>query len=152
MHKQYKKFLSWNDVEVLCRLLKQQISNEHFDKIVGITRGGAVPGVILSHMLGVKLYTIGLKTYDGENQTDKIEIYGLDPIFYINCKNSRILIVDDICDSGNSISILKDLVSRCTTIAPKFATLHLKAASSVTPDYYAQLTNDYIVYPWENVK
>jgi len=143
--------LTWSETDTLCNILYTKIkeSGESFDKIIGIVRGGAIPGVILSHRLGINLYTIGLKTYDDKVQSDKIEIYGLDPVFYVNCKNSHILIVDDICDSGQSIEILKDLFGRCTTVAPKFATLHRKERASVCPDFYADTTDKYIVYPWE---
>lgn len=147
-----RRYISWEDTHSLCNSIHQQITKqgEKFDKIVGIVRGGAIPGVILSHLLGVNLYTIGLKTYDGDQQTDKITVYGLDPVFYVNCRNKRILIVDDICDSGQSITILKDIFDRCTTIPPKFATLHYKPTAQIVPDYWAELTKDYIVYPWEN--
>lgn len=141
----------WDEITKHCNSICSQIKDEKFDKIIGVTRGGAIPGVILSHKLGINLYTIGLKTYEGETQTDKIEIYGLDPVFYVNCKNKRILIVDDICDSGQSILILKDLFSRCTTVPPKFATLYYKPAAKIVPDYYAIRTENYIVFPWENI-
>lgn len=148
-----KHFASWTEVTDCCDNIHRQIQNEQFDKIVGIARGGAIPGVILSHKLGIPVYTIGLKTYEDEKQTDHIEVYGLDPVFYLNCKNKRILIVDDICDSGQSILILKELFSRCTTIPPKFATLYYKPLSSqVKPDFYAQDTARYIVFPWEKEK
>lgn len=144
-----KQYLTWDDVQQLCYDLYTKLQYQQYDKIIGITRGGAIPGVILSHLMGIKLYTIGLKTYNEEVQSDKVEIYGLDPVFYVNCKNKRILIVDDICDSGQSIVILKDLFSRCTTIPPQFATLHYKPTACIIPDYFAQETTKYIVYPWE---
>lgn len=144
-----KEFVSWEQINDCCNDICNKLKDEHFDKIIGITRGGAIPGVLLSHKLSINLYTIGLKTYDNDVQTDKIEVYGLDPVFYVNCKNKKILIVDDICDSGQSINILKDLFSRCTTVPPKFATLYYKPTASVVPDFYAKTTENYIVFPWE---
>ena len=69
-----KEFVTWEQIVECCNNICNQIKGDHFDKIIGITRGGAIPGVLLSHKLGINLYTIGLKTYDGETQTDKIEI------------------------------------------------------------------------------
>lgn len=144
-----REYINWDKILECCDNIYQQVKEEKFDKIVGIVRGGAIPGVVLSHKMGINLYTIGLKTYEGETQSDKIEIYGLDPVFYVNCKNKRILIIDDICDSGQSINILKDLFDRCTTITPKFATLFYKPTALTVPDFYAETTSKYIVFPWE---
>ena len=50
------------------------------------------------------------------------------------------LIVDDICDSGQTLS----------KYTQDTAVLHLKPHSKVTPTYYVKKTKDWIVYPWED--
>lgn len=148
-----KEHVQWDRINSYIDTLYQQIidSGETYDKIVGIMRGGAIPAVMLSHKMKIRAYMVGIKTYDDDKQTNDIEIYGLDPVFYVNCENKRILIVDDICDSGQSISILKRLFNRMTTIPPKFATIHLKPGAQEVPDFYACETSNYIVYPWETI-
>ena len=75
-----KRYLSWKDVEDLIDILHSNIieSNFKFDKIYGISRGGLIPAVLLSHKMGVPLTN------------------------YAYTKNT--LIVDDICDSGKTLT------------------------------------------------
>lgn len=51
---------SWQDVEKAVQDIAMQMykSNWRPDYIVGITRGGLVPSVMLSHMTGVPLHTL----------------------------------------------------------------------------------------------
>lgn len=141
--------ITWSEVENLCTSLHNQINSNEIDWIVGISRGGLVPAVILSHKMDKPLYTIGLSSYKKDVKVGgDFHVYGLDPAFYVNCRKKRILIVDEVCDSGETIVALKDLFARCTTIPPKFATLHYKPTAIVVPDFYALETSDWINYPW----
>ena len=69
------------------------------DYIVGLTRGGLVPGVLLSHLLGVPMHTLKVQLRDGEEDTE------------MNCwmpedvvKATNVLIVDDINDTGDTLA------------------------------------------------
>ena len=80
-----KRYISWEEVETLVNILHDNIleSDEDFDTIYGLPRGGLIPAVMLSHKTGIP-YKLG---------------YGTD---YGNA-----LVVDDICDSGKTLQPLK---------------------------------------------
>ena len=124
-----KIFLSWEDIEKLVDKLAKQINK--MDKkplyIYGIPRGGAIPAVWLSHKTGIDYY-----------QLNSAQISRTADL-------SHILIVDDICDSGETIKKLKNNFPKCQT-----ATLYYKETAINKPDIYGQsIEEEWLVFPWE---
>jgi hypoxanthine phosphoribosyltransferase len=128
-----KIYLSWKDIEDAIMSLAHQIknSNETVEAITGIPRGGLIPAVLLSHKLGLPFYPI------------------FDTRLYVDSHNDfsdyeNILVVDDICDSGET---LKEHHQFFTT-----ATIHYKQSAIIKPDFYYSLANEntWYYYPWEN--
>ena len=119
-----KVYLSWDDINTAIDSLAYQIknSNESIEAITGLPRGGLIPAVLLSHKLGLPYVGI----------IDDCEEY------------ENILVVDDICDSGET---LKQYHQFFTT-----ATIHYKQSAIIEPNFYYSLTSEdkWIVYPWEN--
>ena len=79
-----KFYVTWEEVEELVNLLAKQIAQSGYqiEYIFGLQRGGLIPAVILSHKLGIPM------TQDPTRQ--------------------NILIVDDICDSGETFISMYD--------------------------------------------
>ena len=111
-----KVFVYWDDISVLVDELCSTIisSGVQIKSITGIERGGLIPAVMISHKLNIP---------------------------YVTKINKDTLVVDDICDSGET---LKNMVAGYT------ATLHYKKTASFTPDFYSkEVGEEWIVYPWE---
>jgi hypoxanthine phosphoribosyltransferase len=111
-----KVFMYWDDISILVEELCNTIamSGVQIKSITGIERGGLIPAVMISHKLNIP---------------------------YVTKINKDTLVVDDICDSGET---LKNIVAGYT------ATLHYKKTASFTPDFYSKEVGDeWIVYPWE---
>ncbi len=94
----HERFLG--EVETIARLVEA----DHWqpDFLIGIGRGGLVPAAYLSHRLGLPLLTVDHSTGDpgfGEELLEKLagKIKG----------GARLLIVDDINDSGGTITHLR---------------------------------------------
>ena len=124
-----KIFLSWRDIEALVDNLVEQINK--LDKkpfyIYGVPRGGAIPAVWLSHKTGIDYYQLN------SAQISK------------TADLSHILIVDDICDSGETIKKIKENFPKCQT-----ATLYYKETAIDKPDIYGEIVGEeWIVFPWE---
>jgi len=117
-----KTYLTWGDIEMLIHDLCAQIvmSGIQIEHIYGLPRGGLIPAVIVSHKLGIPM------TQD-PNQPNT-------------------LIVDDICDSGETFKKLNQQYPNV-----EFACLHFKPHTSVFhPTFFTKFhSNDWIVYPWE---
>ena len=107
--------------------------------MVGISRGGLIPGVMLSHWLGSGFEPLEWQTRDGEFQ-DRIKANG----FNKNLKGT--IFVDDICDSALTIKQIKEIIPNS-----RWAVLHQKA--DIELDFVGERlhNNDkrWIVYPWE---
>ena len=89
--------------------------------VVGITRGGLVPAVMISQYLDVPMHTLGISFRDAELGPESNLWMAEDAFGYINKeertnedevsdvhRRSNILIVDDINDSGRTLQWIKD--------------------------------------------
>jgi hypoxanthine phosphoribosyltransferase len=91
----YKKKQFDNDIETLVRKIKK--SKIEFSYIVALSRGGLIPGVVLSHKLNLRLVPISWSTRDHENKESNCWV----PEDINNGK--KVLVVDDIVDSGEAL-------------------------------------------------
>jgi hypoxanthine phosphoribosyltransferase len=157
-----KVFYSWSQVQgaVLEIARQMQAHNWRPDYIVGITRGGAIPAVLLSQYTGIPMRPLEVSLRDGGNCTSDL---GMAEDAY-NGKN--ILIVDDINDQGSTIAWIKeDWKSGCLPNHPvwktiwghnvRVATLTNNLSSNEDVDYSVWEVNKaeedcWLVYPWED--
>jgi len=139
---------SWNKIDRMCEELAKKIKKSGFepDLIVGIARGGWVPARILSDILNNKsIASIGVVFYKGIGTTArKPELTHKLPV---NIKGKRILMVDDVADTGESLVFAKKKLTGAKEV--KVATLHMKPWSKFKPDFYINTTDAWLVYPWE---
>ncbi len=147
------EIVSWEKVDGASRIVADMIRDSGFkaDAIIGIIRGGMVPARLLSDILGVD--TIGMieiKLYEG------IGVRGHQPYLrqplVLDVKDKRVLIVDDISDSGLSLQLATQLISLYSPSEVRTATLYIKPWTKMVPDYYAYETEKWVVFPWERVE
>ena len=121
------------------------------DVIIGISRGGLPVARFLSDLLEVKeITTIGVGFYKGINETEKKP--SLTQKLNYDIKEKKVLLVDDVSDSGKSMKFTLKYLSNFQASSIKTATIHYKPHSIYKPDYYIVETSDWIVYPWEYVE
>ena len=132
------------DVNTLCRT----ISLDKFDPqvIVGISRGGLTPGVMMSHWMQKPFKPIKTSLRDFPEWED-----------YLPKKtDERVLIVDDICDSGETFQKISDFIKeRGMKVEVRFASLWWNNEVDFEPHYYVQeCAKDsegiWIHFPWEH--
>lgn len=102
MDNSFKVYFSWREVQHACQAIVKELGDWVPDVIMPITRGGLIPGTMISHMLGIKcVIPTGLQTRDGSAGE-------LDQIWMSACAKSdtKILVVDDILDSGRTIELM----------------------------------------------
>ena len=142
-----RRIISWSDYDELVSSIASQLGDWEPDAIVGLTRGGLIPAVQFSHMFNVKLYTLNISLRDGKAPSAKFDWKQLD-------KYSRVLIIDDINDSGSTLREVHNQFYTRAYMNPKFATLLSKRSSVMEVDYAGEHINksrekDWVVFPWE---
>lgn len=171
-----KQPISYNDlvhlVNKICREIL--ISNWKPDYIVGITRGGLIPAVMISQYLNVPMNALNVSLRDGTECESNLwmaeDAFGhlvYDPMAS-GSGQKKILIVDDINDTGATLDwIIQDWPSGCFPDDErwkevwnnnvKFAVLvdNLASKCSVKMDFVGMEVNKaekdvWIDYPWED--
>lgn len=97
-----------HDLQEITRLAA--IDNFRPDAIVGIARGGIVPATMLSHYYNVPLITLNLSLRDGlaEGTIDYAALRAQ------LLSGRKLLLVDDICDSGATFAMVANNLSNLT--------------------------------------
>lgn len=165
--------ISWPEAQGLCLEIARQIQQSQWmpDYVVGITRGGSIPAVLISQYLNVRCEMLKVSLRDGGDTEsncwmaeDAFGHINYDPMTSGDGRKS-ILIIDDINDSGATLEWIKnDWRSSCMPNHPAWeeiwgttvrtACLIDNTASKFKIDYHGRnfnkLDDDYwFVFPWE---
>jgi len=117
------------------------------DIIVAISRGGLILGRLLSDLLNVSdLRTIRIRRYSGVGETEELRI---DIPVLERLDGKKVLIVDDVADMGDTLQAAIEHVKQKGAREVKSLTIHYKPWSKVTPDFFIQKTECWVVYWWE---
>ncbi len=152
MEKEYTcRIYNWEDAYGLAEKVAGKISRDKFlpDRIIGITRGGWVPSMMLSDLLEVKdLLSVRVEHWGvtGEKDAKAVLKYPLQT----DLSGKKVLLVDDLTDTGDSIAVALEEIKKHNLEEIRTATLIHKKQSRIEPDYYAQKTDkwQWIILPW----
>ncbi|MFN3517247.1 MAG: phosphoribosyltransferase [Novosphingobium sp.] len=130
--------------------------------IVGVWRGGAPVGIAVQELLafrGVETDHIAIRTasYTGiDQQAREVRVYALGYLIDVLNPEDRLLVIDDVFDTGRSIeALLAELKARCRHNTPdtiRIATAYYKPSRNQTalkPDFYVHQTEEWLVFPHE---
>ena len=136
-----KIYLDYDDITSMCEDITQEVSKIKPDIVVGITRGGLLPAIHVSHHLSRPMTTIRWQTRDEQEQeyNDKLKKMIAD--------KKTVVFVDDINDTGKTF---KELNSYYKGDTVHYISL-IKRLGTVF-DAPASLTIDderWLVFPWE---
>ncbi|MCS7131592.1 MAG: phosphoribosyltransferase [Hadesarchaea archaeon] len=142
--------MGWHEVEKAVAALASALKREYDpDVIVGIARGGLIPAVRLSHLLGDKmLRIIHVKYYKGVNlRKEEPEL-----LADVGKLDGKVLVVDDVADTGTTLEFVVKHLKRKGATEVRIATIAWKPRSRVKPDFYVFETDKWIVFPWEEME
>ncbi len=144
--------VSWNEAYLLAKILVRKIKSSGFmpDLVIGIARGGLVPARVICDFLHQKdLLTIKVEHW-GTAATIGIAKIKFSLPIDANISGKKILIVDDVADTGNTCYVILDYLKEKNPAEIRIATLHYKTNSRYIPDYWSekQDTWKWIIYPW----
>ena len=120
-----------------------------FEAIVAITRGGLVPAAIVARELNVRLIeTVCVVSYQNyKNRGELKVIKDIAPeVKALRAQGKRVLIVDDLVDTGNTARVVRDLLPDA-----HFATVYAKPMGRPLVDtFITEVSQDiWIYFPWD---
>ena len=145
------QFLNWQDVDEAHRLLTaptarplRRAADDHARRIV--------PGGLIAEALDISYILTAAVQFPEAGQARLAWPHFLQFPEERLLRKKRILIVDDIWVNGRTITAVKGRVAGAGAM-PEVAVLHYRPGSNLFretgPDYYAAITDRFIVYPWE---
>ncbi len=146
--------LTWADVDKLIDVLMPQLEAAGpFEAMVMITRGGIVPGGLLSEALGIRHVLTAAVDFPAKEMSGLMAwptfLQFPDPALL---KGRSALIVDDVWGSGRTSTSVRAQVQTAKA-TPFTCVLHFNPYRSLfskaEPDFYGAVTDAYIIYPWE---
>jgi hypoxanthine phosphoribosyltransferase len=147
--------LTWEDVDKLIDHLIPQFEGE-FDGMVMITRGGIIPGGMLAEAMGIIHILTAAVDFPAQIEMEKARLMAWPKFLQFPeehlLRDRRMLVVDDVWGSGRTVTAVKNRVAAAGA-APYTCVLHFNPYRNLfdaaRPDYFAAITDAFIVYPWE---
>lgn len=118
-----KEYVKWEEIEKYIESVSKHYQDQKISGVFGLARGGLIFAVMLSHKMNIPLLTAPVE----------------------NC-----IIIDDICDSGESLLHYYKNSSGNKVNKYHITTMYYKNNDLVLPEYYFKEKGDkWIVYPYE---
>lgn len=144
------RHLTWDDIEQQINILDNLIKKKYQPHcIVTLMNGGLIAARLIADHLSIKkIFPIFISYYDiiGNKKDQPI----IQPITF-NVKDMNVLIVDDIFDSGASITMVHDALTEYKPKRILSSTLLCKENAKQKPTFFAEdaSEDEWIVFPWE---
>ena len=111
-----------------------------------------VPACLISEKTNIRnILVAAIMFYEGEQRSSGQPIFMQFPEDQ-QVHNRKILVVDDVWDTGSTVMAVRERLQRAGA-NPEIAVLHFKPKNNLFPeyypDYYAEETDAWIVYPWD---
>ena len=128
--------------------------------LIALWRGGSPIGIAVEEYFRFKKQPIinhtavRVSAYNHDKLKPEVTVFNLDYIVKTITSEDRLLIIDDVVDSGASIEkTVSEIQKQCGKNTPKeikIAAVYYKPAhASIKPDYYLYANNNWIVFPHE---
>lgn len=147
--------VSHEEYDLLCDRVVECVKQSGWqpDVILGVSRGGLRLADALSRSLKKPMAVIAASSYGGQEGTQQGELRVSASVACVEPLAGRILLVDDLVDSGVTLFELLQFVPRlCESLdSIKTAVVWIKPHSKYQPDFYASKMSEdrWIVQPFE---
>ncbi len=150
------KMVSWEEVYSFCKSLARKVEESGYEPetIIGLARSGFVPSRLLSDFLGITdLVCLKVEHWldtTGEHKDEATIPYQIP----FKIEGRKVLVVDDIVDTGKSMNISIDYIKKFKPKEVKSAVMQYITSSQHIPDYYVVKVTDWtwFIYPWNKVE
>ncbi len=139
--------ISWEELGSLCGGLALQVALFDPEVVIGIAKCGVIPGATVASILRREFYPVRLsRRFNDEVIREHPAVLVGPPVEAV--KGKRVLVIDEITVSGETLGMAVDLLCKAGAAAVKTATLYVHG-ESWRPDYYALESDALIINPWD---
>ena len=138
--------IEWPFFGELSRGLALKVSRAYDPEIViGIATAGVIPGAVIAAILGREFHSLIVsRKYKADRAREAPAVFGNAPR---EVQGRRVLIVDETCDSGDTIRLAVSAVLEAG--ASEVRTAVGFRTGAYAPDFHAIATESTIVLPWD---
>jgi len=142
------RYVSWPEYGNLASALAEEVQSagKRFDLVVGIVRGGMPVALVVSDHLDVKIDFINVKSYVGIGKRDVPRILST---LTEEITGKNVLVVDDLVDQGDTMKVVVEHLSAQSPKLLEVAVLFKKPWTKFEPDYYLEVVDRWVVFPFE---
>jgi hypoxanthine phosphoribosyltransferase len=142
------RYINWSEYGDLAEALAEKVrsSGKSFDLVIGIARGGIPVAMVVSDRLGVRIDFINVKSYSGIAERTSPRILST---LAEDIRRKSILLVDDLVDYGLTMKTLSQYLQEQGPRTLETAVLFGKPWRRAEPDYYLEVVDRWIVFPFE---
>lgn len=113
--------------------------------VIGIATAGVIPGAVIAATLGREFHSLVVsRKFQATSARAHPEVFGSAPK---EVRGKRVLIVDETCDSGDTMRLAVSAVAEAG--ASEIRTAVAFRTGSYTPDFHAIATESTIILPWD---
>jgi uncharacterized protein len=138
--------VEWPLFGELSRALALKVARNYDPEIVvGVATSGVIPGAVIASILGREFHSMLVsRRYRAETVRDTPAVIGAAPH---DVRDRRVLIVDETCDSGDTLRLAVNAVVNAGAAEVRTAVSFRTGAYE--PDFHALATESAIVLPWD---
>ena len=150
MSAEQREIMTWEELGRGARDLAETVHADGYrpDMVLAIARGGLLVAGALGYALDVKnTFTMNVEFYTGVDERLPVPMI-LPPVpELIDLHDSRMLIADDVADTGATLALVKGFCDR-QVAEVRCAVLYEKPRSDVKCEYVWRRTDRWITFPW----
>jgi hypoxanthine phosphoribosyltransferase len=139
--------VSWEDFHGLVKALAAAVAPWRPEIILPVLRGGAYPGALLAHLLQVEVYPVRLS-----RRVNDVVVHE-SPRWLVESPPAvagrRVLVVDEMCSTGETISLVRDKALALGAAEARAAVLYAHTWGVAIPDYIGLVTDELVMNPWD---
>jgi hypoxanthine phosphoribosyltransferase len=138
--------IEWPFFGELSRGLALKVARAYDPEIViGIATAGVIPGAVIAAILGREFHSLVVsRKFRSPRARETPEVFGSAPR---EVRGRRVLIVDETCDSGDTMRLA--IAAVADEGAAEFRTAVAFQTGEYTPDFHAIATESTIILPWD---
>lgn len=141
---------TWEEMGHLCFEVAKQVieSRNKYDRVIALAKGGWTWTRSLVDYLQIeKVASIQVKFYSDIGQTNETPV--ILQSLPIGVEKEKILLFDDVVDTGKTIEVARDYILKCGAKSIDIGALFYKPHSSIKPKFFASQTSAWVIFPHE---